>query len=186
MQQQLICVNDQDQPVGICDKLAGHQRGLMHRAFSVLLYRTNEYQELELLLQKRHPQKYHSGDLWTNTCCSHPYHLENIQTAAHRRLHQELNITGVKLKHHGVIRYKLDLKNCFEHEVDHIFLGAYDSDNINFNPDEVIATQWIKYAHLRDQLQTQPEQFTQWFPKVMSHCQPYLISVSTTQGMLTQ
>ena len=135
-------------------------------------------------MQKRHPDKYHSGGLWTNSCCSHPHHLEHILTAAYRRLEQELGITDSKLNHIGRIRYKLDLENCYEHEIDHLFIGAYNSNQIQFNTEEVTATQWIEHGLLLQQVQAHPEEYTRWFPEVLAYCHPYLTNVLHKQGAL--
>jgi isopentenyl-diphosphate Delta-isomerase len=43
-------------------------RGLLHRAFSVFLFNS----ENKLLLQQRAIEKITFPDRWTNTCCSHP------------------------------------------------------------------------------------------------------------------
>ena len=39
--------------------------------------------------------KYHSGGLWTNTCCTHPYPEEDVKFAAERRLIEEM---GMRVK----------------------------------------------------------------------------------------
>ena len=82
---EVILVNDVDEVVGFEDKLIAHQKGLMHRAISVLIFNS----EGKWLLQQRANDKYHSGGLWTNTCCSHPYPNESTQTSAERRLMEE-------------------------------------------------------------------------------------------------
>ena len=69
---EIMLVNENDEPIGVADKLEAHQKGLLHRAFSIFIYRKG-LEGIEILLQKRHSKKYHSGGLWTNTCCSHPF-----------------------------------------------------------------------------------------------------------------
>ena len=84
----VILVDEKDNQVGLMPKLEAHQKGLLHRAFSVFIFNS----DYELLLQKRASSKYHSGGLWTNTCCSHPRDGEDIIDAANRRLHEEMGI----------------------------------------------------------------------------------------------
>lgn len=67
-EESLILVNEQNRKVGTGFKLDVHQRGLLHRAFSIFVFN----QSGQLLLQQRAEGKYHSGGLWTNTCCGHP------------------------------------------------------------------------------------------------------------------
>jgi isopentenyl-diphosphate delta-isomerase len=48
--------------------------GLLHRAFSVFLFRPSDGR---LLLQKRADEKITFAKMWTNTCCSHPLHIQS-------------------------------------------------------------------------------------------------------------
>src|SRR5262245_12192070 len=87
----VILVNQHDEVVGQAEKMAAHQHNLLHRAFSVFIFR-RVLGEIEVLLQQRAFKKYHSGGLWTNTCCSHPRPDESVVQAAERRLKEELGI----------------------------------------------------------------------------------------------
>ena len=73
-------------PIGTIEKMEAHQKALLHRAFSVFIFNTKG----EMLLQQRALDKYHSGGLWTNACCSHPYDGQDTQAAAEKRLQEEL------------------------------------------------------------------------------------------------
>ena len=64
----VILVDAHDAPIGTMEKMEAHRQGRLHRAFSIFLFNTAG----ELLLHQRALSKYHSGGLWTNTCCSHP------------------------------------------------------------------------------------------------------------------
>ena len=113
----VILVDVYDNQVGVLPKLEAHQKGLLHRAFSVFIFNS----KYELLLQKRASSKYHSGGLWTNTCCSHPREGEEILDAAKRRLIEEMGIDTSLRKVHDFI-YKAELDNDLtEHEFDHVF-----------------------------------------------------------------
>ncbi len=86
MEDELILVNEHDEPIGVMPKLLAHQLGHLHRAFSVFIF--NE--QNELLIQQRALHKYHSAGQWANSCCSHPKPNEDTQKAAERRLQEEL------------------------------------------------------------------------------------------------
>ncbi len=71
----LILVDKNDNEIGVEEKLAAHKNCQLHRALSILVFNDNN----EVLLQQRHIEKYHSGGLWANTCCSHPAPNEDIR-----------------------------------------------------------------------------------------------------------
>jgi len=84
--EKVILVDKDDRTVGLMEKMEAHEKGLLHRAFSVFVFNSNG----ELMLQQRAFSKYHSPGLWTNTCCSHPGENEETINAAHRRLKEEM------------------------------------------------------------------------------------------------
>ena len=136
--EKVILVDENDNQVGVMPKLEAHQKGLLHRAFSVFIFNS----KYELLLQKRASSKYHSGGLWTNTCCSHPREGEEILDAAKRRLIEEMGIDTSLRKVHDFI-YKAELDNDLtEHEFDHVLYGIYNEDPI-INKDEADDFKWI-------------------------------------------
>ncbi len=63
---EVVLVDMMDRETGREEKITAHEKGMLHRAFSVFLFHGDS-----LLLQKRASSKYHCGGLWTNTCCSH-------------------------------------------------------------------------------------------------------------------
>jgi len=156
--EEVVLVNELDEPVGLMEKLEAHQKGLLHRAFSVFVF--NEKQEL--LLQQRAFSKYHSGGLWTNTCCSHPRAKENILDAANRRLMEEMGMK-VQLEHltHFIYKAKFD-NNLIEHEFDHVFIG-HSNEAPCINKEEVESYKWVKINDLKGDIRTNPEDYTVWF-----------------------
>ena len=127
--EQVILVNEQDEQTGVMEKMEAHQKALLHRAFSVFIFNDKG----ELLLQQRASDKYHSGGLWTNTCCSHPNPDEETITAAQRRLKEEMGFTTKLSKAFDFI-YKSEFSNGLtEHEFDHVFTGYYNGE---IHPDE--------------------------------------------------
>ncbi len=160
----VILVNELDQEIGQMEKQEAHEKALLHRAFSVMVFNS----EGEMLLQQRAMNKYHSGGLWTNTCCSHPRPGEEVEKAAHRRLMEEMGF-DCDLKLHQTFIYKAPFDNGLtEHELDHVFVGEYN-ENPAFNLDEVNDYQWIKLSDLYDQLKSDPEKFTVWFRMIMEN-----------------
>ena len=57
--EKVILVDEQDKAIGAMDKMEAHRRGILHRAFSILIFNSKG----EVLLQKRSKNKYHSGEL---------------------------------------------------------------------------------------------------------------------------
>ena len=82
----VVLVDEADGEIGTAPKLDAHRQGRLHRALSVIV----RDPQGRILLQKRHAAKYHSGGLWTNTCCSHPRPDEPVAAAATRRLREEM------------------------------------------------------------------------------------------------
>jgi isopentenyl-diphosphate delta-isomerase len=155
---QVILVNEQDQPLGLMDKLEAHQKGILHRAFSVFLFDKKG----RMLLQQRSAEKYHGALLWTNACCSHPHENENIEKAAVRRMQEELGVIAT-LKKIFCFTYHAAVENeLIEHEYDHVFAGEYEGP-IFPNPQEVAAYKYREMDQIRSELQTSPQGFTSWF-----------------------
>jgi len=154
----LTHVDENDEILGFVPKLKAHELGLLHRAVSVLIFNTRG----EWLLQKRAKNKYHSGGLWTNTSCSHPYVDEDVETAAHRRLQEEMGLK-CKLKKSFRFHYKSKLENgLIEHEIDHVFIGITDELPI-INSEEAEDWKYISESELSRELNKEPEKFTSWF-----------------------
>ena len=124
MGKQVVLVDKSGSPVGREKKLKAHRDGSLHLAFSIVIFNRAG----EMLLQRRSPEKYHSGGLWTNACCSHPAPGESLEQAAHRRLSSEMGFDCV-LEHLFSFVYRVDLDDDLtEYEFDHVFLGTYDGD----------------------------------------------------------
>jgi isopentenyl-diphosphate delta-isomerase len=157
-EEKLILVDEYDNVVGTMDKMRVHQLGLLHRAFSVFLFN----QHNQMLLQQRAYDKYHSGGLWTNACCSHPRPGEPTESAVHRRLQEELGMDCAVQPIFSFI-YRVKLPNrLIEFELDHVYVGFYDGP---FKPEqtEVSALAYFSLTDIEWQLNTQPQLFTAWF-----------------------
>lgn len=161
--EQVILVDTQDEEMGIMEKMKAHKLGILHRAFSIFIFNTKG----ELLLQQRAFDKYHSGGLWTNTCCSHPRPQENIAAAAHRRLQEEMGF-DTDINHAFSFIYKVQLDHgLIEHEYDHVFIGVYENEIVP-NKDEVASYCYKSIETISSDIANQPELFTEWF-KIAFH-----------------
>lgn len=167
MIEHVVLVDETDEILGIEEKMKAHQEGLLHRAFSVFIFRRGENSNIEFLLQQRHPDKYHCGGLWTNTCCSHPRLNEEVHLAGRRRLKEEMSL-DLPLIPVGTFLYRAFFQNgLIEHELDHVLIGEFKHDsnysNIEFDPEEVANFSWKSLEDLEQELQIHPELYTPWF-----------------------
>jgi isopentenyl-diphosphate Delta-isomerase len=171
--EQVILVNPQDEPIGVMEKMEAHQKGLLHRAFSVFIFNTKG----EMLLQQRAITKYHSGGLWTNTCCSHPAPGESTAAAASRRLQEEMGFQ-TPLKESFSFLYKTPFDNGLtEHEIDHVFIGEYEAA-IEPNPAEVEAYEYRSMDSIKAAIEHTPQLFTSWFKIAFPVLETYLATAS--------
>lgn len=157
LKEKVILVDAFDNEVGTMEKLEAHEKGQLHRAFSVFLYNSRG----ELLLQQRALHKYHSPGLWTNTCCSHPRPGETNIDAAKRRLMEEMGIE-CHLEYAFSFMYEQKLGELIEHELDHVFIGTFDGKP-TINPEEVADWKLISESNLKSDMLQNPEHYTIWF-----------------------
>ena len=154
----VVLVDQEDREVGTMEKMEAHRRAKLHRAFSVFIFDSAG----RMLLQQRAYAKYHSGGLWTNTCCSHPFPGESVEAAAARRLQEELGFC-VPLTHAFSFVYQAAFDNGLtEYEYDHVFAGYYEGE-LRPDPAEIAATAYHSPDVIREELRTCPEKYTAWF-----------------------
>lgn len=159
--EEVILVNAKDEAIGTMEKLKAHEEGVLHRAFSVLVYNSQG----EILLQKRAQGKYHSGGLWTNACCSHPRPDEDCRDAAKRRLIEEIGIDAEPEFLYKFI-YKANLDNdLIEHELDHVYTCTSDSAP-QLNQHEAEDFKYISLPEMFKDMKNHPEQYTFWFKMI--------------------
>ncbi len=155
--EEIILVDSNDNIVGYKDKQDTHMSGDLHRAFSIYIFNSNN----ELLIQKRNSSKYHSGGLWSNTCCSHPRKNEDLNIAIYRRLGEEM---GIKCELNKVDEfiYKVELENgLIENEYLHVYRGIYDGNPI-INKEEVEDYKWININDLKEDIKLNSDKYTYW------------------------
>ncbi|WP_456459547.1 isopentenyl-diphosphate Delta-isomerase [Reichenbachiella sp.] len=161
--EEVVLVDETDKVVGTSEKLAAHKNGQLHRAFSVFIFNSKG----EMLLQRRALNKYHSGGLWTNACCSHPRPHEDTLDAAHRRLKEELSMEA-NLTFLFSFLYKADFENgLIEHELDHVFVGTSNT-NPELNPDEAMEYKYIATSDLVEDIEQHSENYTVWFKEIVN------------------
>lgn len=181
MEKLLILLNENDEVTGYAPKIEVHKKGLLHRAFSVFIY---DRSTKKMLLQKRSKSKYHSGGLWSNACCSHPYKDELWKDAIQRCMKDELGIVYQfkeqesnsfdyfpctdRIQFINTFHYCVNISDMTENEMDYVFLYYPDSDiknNIFINPNEVDEIKWISLDEIDMLLTYGPDSFTVWFQK---------------------
>ena len=163
----IILVDENDSEIGCGEKLAVHKKALLHRAFSVFIFREKEGKR-ELLIQQRQFDKYHCGGLWSNTCCGHPLCEEALISAAIRRLKEEMGFQA-DLKDIGAFHYIAEFDNGLtENEIDHVCVGYYKDQTIKANPQEISDFRWVEIETLKKDLRLKSEKYTPWFGKAWS------------------
>jgi len=156
--EEVILVDELDRPIGRMEKMEAHRKALLHRAFSVFILNDRG----ELMLQQRAFDKYHSGGLWTNTCCSHPRPDEPTVVAGERGLIEEMGFT-TPLKEIFQFTYKARLDNeLTEYEFDHVLLGHYN-DEPRLNEEEAVDYRRVALPAVEAEIKEHPEQFSEWF-----------------------
>jgi isopentenyl-diphosphate Delta-isomerase len=156
----LILVDEADRELGHMSKALCHQgNGVLHRAFSLLIFNASG----ELLLQQRSAAKRLWPLYWSNSCCSHPRRAEDMETAIHRRLQEEL---GLRCALHFL--YKFQYQAQFdgagaEHELCSVFIGRCTSP-VRVDRSEVAQWRWISPDALQSDLNGEGAgNFTPWF-----------------------
>ncbi len=170
--EEVVLVDQNNNVIGYMEKMEAHEKGLLHRAFSVFIFNSNN----ELLLQQRAISKYHSGGLWTNTCCSHPRKNEKFIDAANRRLVEEMGMS-VELEKAFSFTYKADLDhNLIEHELDWVFIGKSDDLPV-INKEEVESYKYINFQDLVKDIDDNPDVYTEWLKICLNKVSEHIIKI---------
>ena len=169
MEDLLILVDAYDNQIGTMGKMEAHRLGRLHRAFSIFIINDGK-----MLIQKRRQDKYHSGGLWANACCSHPRDGETLEHAVHRRLMEEVGFDcDLEELFHFTYRSRY-AEDLYEYEIDHVFLGTYEGQ-VELNPEEVEEIAWLTFDELAKELVESPDKFSSWFqiaaPGVLEYLQ---------------
>ena len=168
-EENVILVNEKDEPIGLMNKMEAHEKAILHRAFSVFILNDNN----ELMLQQRAHHKYHSPLLWANTCCSHQRAGETNIQAGKRRLYEEMGFE-VELKELFHFIYKAPFDNGLtEHELDHVMIGYSNIEPV-INPEEVASWKWMKIEAIKDDMIQNPAEYTVWFKIIFDEFYHYL------------
>jgi isopentenyl-diphosphate Delta-isomerase len=158
IEENVILVNENDEPIGLMPKLEAHEKAVLHRAFSVFVLNDKN----QLMLQQRAQHKYHSPLLWTNTCCSHQREGETNIEAGNRRLMEEMGFqTELKELFHFIYKAPFD-NGLTEHELDHVMIGYYNEGPL-INSDEVESWKWMDIEEVKQDIGVNPMIYTVWF-----------------------
>jgi len=162
--QLIALVNDKDQVIDYAEKQYVHEEGLLHRAFSIIVFNDNN----DILLHQRAITKYHTPGLWTNTCCSHLIEGMNMEECTHDRLQMEMGF-DCDLDFQFSFTYKIEFDNGLtEHETDHVYFGNWNGIP-NPNIDEVMGYKWINPKDLLKDVERNPDKFTYWFKHILNN-----------------
>jgi isopentenyl-diphosphate delta-isomerase len=158
-EEQLILVDEHDNPIGQMGKEACHDgSGHRHRAFSVWVMDEQD----RILVQKRAAQKRLWPDYWSNTCCSHPNVGETTNFAVKRRLQQELQMQVRDLNWHYSFNYQRPFENAgSENEHCHVYLATVASKP-EANLDEISDLRWLTFTELDRDIHQNADQWTPW------------------------
>ncbi|GAU76018.1 isopentenyl-diphosphate Delta-isomerase [Fusibacter sp. 3D3] len=158
VEEMIIRVDEKDNALGPIEKMEAHHKGILHRAFSILVFNSSK----QLLLQRRSLSKYHTPGLWTNTCCSHPRFGERTAHAVSRRLQEEMGFQCALSEVFEFV-YKTTFEtDLHEYEFDHVFIGFYDGE-VNINLEEVSEYKWLDLDAIKLDIEKSPDQYTYWF-----------------------
>src|SRR5690606_14547902 len=160
-EEQVILVNENDEPIGQMGKLQAHEEARLHRAFSVFILNDNN----ELMLQQRAGHKYHPPLLWTNTCCRHQPMGETSLSAGKRRLDEEMAFVTELIELCSFIYTAPCDNGLTEHEFDHVIIGDYN-DEPRVILDEVAGGQWENLVYIREDIRRKPEIYTAWLKTI--------------------
>jgi isopentenyl-diphosphate delta-isomerase len=171
IEEQVILVNEHDEPIGLMPKMEAHEKAVLHRAFSVFILNDRK----EIMLQQRAAHKYHSPLLWTNTCCSHQRAGETNLQAGLRRLNEEMGFeTPLKELFHFIYKAPFD-NGLTEHELDHVMIGYYQNAPL-INLEEVASWKWMSIEDVRMDILKNPQLYTVWFKIIFEKFYHYLES----------
>lgn len=164
MEEQVVLVNEQNEELGLMGKQEAHEKGLLHRAISVIIFNSKG----EQLVQQRAFTKYHWAGIWSNTCCSHPRAGESFKQAAERRLFEELGIkTTLSEQFHFIYKATDVPSGLTEHELDYVFTGVYDGE-VHWNKDEVNDIRWMSTEAVLHDIEQKPEQYSFWYKIILN------------------
>lgn len=160
----IAIVDKKDKIIGFIDKEEVHKQNILHRAFSIFIFD----KRMNLLIQKRSKQKYHSAGLWSNSCCSHQEKGEELEQAINRCMENELGVVINKRISVGKFHYNVKLENGMnENELDTIYIAFYNGEKININRDEIEKIEWININKLTKDIEVSPEKYTYWFKYIL-------------------
>ena len=162
MKQQVILVDEENNQIGVEEKIKAHEEGKLHRAFSIFIFNSDN----KLLIQQRQKSKYHSSELWSNSVCSHPQPGETFDDGAHRRLKEEIGF-DCELKKLFCFIYNTGFKNkLIENEYDCVFMGKYNGD-VKINQEEIMNYKWVSLDWLKDDINSNPEKYSVWLKIIL-------------------
>ncbi len=162
----VILTNEKGEHLGTVDRREAHaNEGMLHKAFSVFVF---SHASSKLLIQRRAREKLF-GNLWANTCCSHPREKLPIENEAENRLEEECGFRCPLTVHSSFVYQASDPEGKgIEHEYDTILIGEAD-ETVQLHPDpgEIAEMQWINVSELKEAMQSEPNAYAPWFHQAL-------------------
>jgi isopentenyl-diphosphate delta-isomerase len=166
-EERVVLVDENCNEIGLMPKLEAHQKGLLHKAISVIIFNDKK----EMLITQRAFTKYHWPGIWSNTCCSHPRAGESFSQAAHRRLREELGFeTPLQEAFHFVYKAQDPITGLIEHEYDMVYTGIFNQ-NFQFNKEEIADARWVTTDELLRDIEKRPDIYSFWFKIILKEFQ---------------
>ncbi|MBQ0065374.1 MAG: NUDIX domain-containing protein [Firmicutes bacterium] len=194
MEEYIVLVDENNQETGYGEKIDTHRKGILHRAFSIFVY---DLENKKVLMQHRAAGKYHSGNCWSNSCCSHQRKGETLPQSLARCIQDELGVESINKEvvfdieedsfayHCGIFHYYAPYETLSEHEMDNVFLycvgkgnnETFPLENIPFNPEEIQDLKWISVEELDAWLEKSPEAFSAWFSRAYALARKKIVEI---------
>lgn len=155
----VVLVDEQNNQIGAADKATVHSTITpLHRGFSVFIFNSKK----ELLITQRALTKRTFPGVWSNTVCGHPLPDEAVETAAMRRLKDELGLDITNVKVVAPYRYRFaDNNGIVENEICPILIG-YTDHNPTPNAQEIANWRWIKWEDFLKEIEINPNPYSPW------------------------
>lgn len=164
----LIKVDYRDVEIGVGEKMELHRTPVLHRAFSLFIYHGGK-----MLIQRRNINKYHSGGLWSNSCCSHVRSGSDELVSVKERLFEELGVNATPTYITKFVYYHKFSERMYEFEYDHVYVLDYDGP-LEVNPEEIEAVDWVDIEKLAKDIIENPDKYSVWFITAFGFVYDYL------------
>lgn len=157
----VVLLDADARPVGKANRLTVHTTTTpLHLAFSTYLFNAQG----DVLLTRRAVSKATWPGVWTNSACGHPRPGEDLESAARRRIKEELGLTvGPLMPLLPDFRYRAtDASGIVENEVCPVYAGFVTDEDPTPDPNEVAEWSWVPWRSLTTAISAVPQAYSPW------------------------